>query len=282
MILIADSGSTKTHWCLLQDGFAPRFFETEGYNPYFVSSGYIVDSLGRALPEYVERSVVTAIHFYGAGCFEDKTAIIRDALAGVFPLATVAVELDLLASARALLARSPGFVAILGTGCNTCLYDGVRIVQNIDSLGYLLGDEGSGFYLGRKLLGDYIRGYMPPAVAREFSERYGVSREMIMETVYTAPLPNRYCASFASFLLESRSGGDYTQGIALQGFRDFFSNLVSRYPDYRQYTFNCVGSVAETFHSLLAVVTAEYGMRMGRILRAPIYGLATFHADAVG
>jgi hypothetical protein len=100
--------------------------------------------------------------------------------------------------------------------------------------------------------------------------------------VYTAPLPNRYCASFASFLLESHSGGDYTQGIALQGFRDFFSNLVCHYPGYDTYTFNCVGSVAEAFRSLLAVVAAEYGMRLGTILRAPIHGLAVFHAEGGG
>src|SRR6185437_10309342 len=283
MILIADSGSTKTDWCLLEAGVSTRFFETEGYNPYFVSSDYIIDSLDRALPAWVRRSAITAVYFYGAGCFEDRAAIIREALGVCFPSAVSAVELDLLASARALLGHSAGFVAILGTGCNTCLYDGARIVLNIDSLGYLLGDEGSGFDLGRKVLSDYIRGYMPPAVANEFSERYGVSREAIMETVYTAPLPNRYCASFASFLLESHSGNDYTLGVALQGFRDFFAHLVSHYPGYRQYTFNCVGSVAEAFRAVLAVVAGEYGMQMGRILRAPIQGLAEFHrSDAAG
>ena len=282
MILIADSGSTKTDWCLLETGAASRFFETEGYNPYFVSSDYIIGSLDRALPASVRRSAITAVYFYGAGCFEDKAGIVREALRVCFPSAVSAVELDLLASARALLGHSPGFVAILGTGCNTCVYDGVRIVLNIDSLGYLLGDEGSGYYLGRKLLGDYIRGYMPPAVGREFSERYGVTREAIMETVYAAPLPNRYCASFASFLLESVSGGEYTRGIALQGFRDFFANLVSQYPGYGEYSFNCVGSVAEAFRPLLAVIAAEYGMQMGKILRAPIQGLAEFHSETGG
>jgi glucosamine kinase len=278
MILIADSGSTKTDWCILEAGTAPRFFDTEGYNPYFVSTAYIVDSIGRSLPVDLDGGAVSAIYFYGAGCFADKAGVVLDALATLFPLAVCAVELDLLASARALLGRSPGFVGILGTGCNTCLYDGSRIVQNIDSLGYLLGDEGSGFYLGRKLLSDYIRGYMPSVVAQEFVERYGLSREQIMETVYTAQLPNRYCASFASFLNESVTGGEYTRGIVRQGFRDFFENLVCRYPGYRQYTFNCVGSVGDVFRRLLEEVAGGYGMRMGRVLRTPISGLVEFHA----
>lgn len=277
MILVADSGSTKTDWCVFEAGVATRFFDTEGYNPYFVSTDYIVDSLSRGLLPGLDRAAVSEVHFYGAGCFSDKAGVVLAALAALFPAALCSVELDLLASARALLGRSAGFVGILGTGCNTCLYDGSRIVLNIDSLGYLLGDEGSGFYLGRKVLADYIRGYMPPAVALEFSALYGLSREEIMETVYTAPLPNRYCASFAAFLLESRTGGEYTRGIALQSFRDFFERLVCRYPSYRNYTFNCVGSVADAFRPLLAVVAAEYGMAMGRVLRAPIQGLAEYH-----
>lgn len=277
MILIADSGSTKTSWCALKKGAVPVFFETEGYNPYFAGTGYIADSLLRGLPAEIDRHQVRDIYFYGAGCFEDKTSIVGAALARVFPGASTAVALDLLASARALLGNDPGFVAILGTGANTCLYDGSRIIANIDSLGYLLGDEGSGFYLGRKLLGDYIRGYMPDAVQREFMERYGVTREEILERVYSAPLPNRFCASFATFLTESVSGGEYALGLVREGLRDFFDNLVSRYPDYTRYTFNCVGSVGYAFRQLLAEMAVGYGMLVGNILRSPIDGLMLYH-----
>jgi N-acetylglucosamine kinase-like BadF-type ATPase len=278
MILIADSGSTKTSWCLLKKGAAPLFFETEGYNPYFADTDYIAASLLRGLPPAVDRYGVGGIYFYGAGCFEDKTVIVSAALAIVFPGAYSAVALDLLASARALLGNEPGFVAILGTGANTCLYDGTRIIANIDSLGYLLGDEGSGFYLGRKLLSDYIRGYMPEPVQREFMERYGITREEIMERVYSAPMPNRFCASFAAFLTESIAGGAYMQGLTRQGLRDFFDNLVTRYPDYTRYTFNCVGSVGYSFRELLTEVAVSYGMRVGNILRSPIDGLAVYHS----
>ena len=278
MILIADSGSTKTSWCLLQKGVAPMFFETEGYNPYFSGSDYIVASLLRSLPPDVDRHAIEGVYFYGAGCFEDKTPIVTSALSFVFPKASSAVALDLLASARALLGNEPGFVAILGTGANTCLYDGRQIIANIDSLGYLLGDEGSGFYLGRKLLGDYIRGYMPERVQWEFMERYGVTREDILERVYSAPMPNRYCASFAAFLTESITGGDYTRLLVRQGLHDFFDNLVTRYPDYANYTFNCVGSVGYAFKDLLTAVAVSYGMAVGNILRSPIDGLAVYHA----
>lgn len=279
MILIADSGSTKTSWCLPRSGGGDLFFETEGYNPYFAGTDYIVASLLRSLPREIDRDSITQVHFYGAGCFEDKAAIVAAALAIVFPMARSSVELDLLASARALLGDEPGFVAILGTGANSCLYDGSRITANIDSLGYLLGDEGSGFYLGRRLLGDYIRGYMPEAVQREFTARYGLSREEIMERVYSAPMPNRFCASFTVFLAESVSGVGYTQGIVRQGFRDFFENLVMRYPGYADHTFNCVGSVGYSFRELLTEVAEGYGMRVGNILRSPIDGLAAYHRD---
>jgi N-acetylglucosamine kinase-like BadF-type ATPase len=278
MILIADSGSTKTSWCLLKRGASPLFFETEGYNPYFASTDYIAASLLRGLPSAIDRHAVDGIYFYGAGCFDDKKGVIEAAMAVVFPVAGCGVALDLLASARALLGNDPGFVAILGTGANTCVYDGNRIVANIDSLGYLLGDEGSGFYLSRKLLGDYIRGYMPGPVQEEFIERYGLTREEIMERIYSAPMPNRFCASFTTFLTESITGGEYTQGLVKQGLCDFFDNLVTRYPGYANYTFNCVGSVGYAFRELLTEVAVSYGMPVGNILRSPIDGLAVYHA----
>lgn len=282
MILIADSGSTKTDWCLLETGKAPYFFDTEGYNPYFVDTAYIISSISAALPASVVRDKVRRVFFYGAGCFEDKAGIVAAALAGVFVNSQTEVALDLLASARALLGDEAGFVAILGTGTNTCLYDGRRITLNIDSLGFLLGDEGSGAWLGKRLLGDFIRGYMPAVVAAEFAHRYGVTREIIMETAYTEPLPNRFCASFTPFLLESVVGGDYCRSLVVRGFRDFFESLVCRYPDFTRYSFNCIGSVGDSFQVLLREVAESYGMRMGTIMRSPIGALAAYHARDTG
>jgi glucosamine kinase len=278
MKLIADSGSTKTNWCLLNDRGEKFFFDTEGYNPYFVNTDYIVRSLREQLPDRHKPSAVSQVFFYGAGCFEDKTGIVSEAMRVVFPKAVVFVGLDLLASARAVLGNQPGFVAILGTGTNSCLYDGSAVIGNIDSLGYLLGDEGSGFYLGRQLLSDYIRGAMPPAVQQEFIDRYHYTREAIMDRVYTEKLPNRFCAGFTPFLLECRAGADYRRELVRNAFRDFFERIVIRYKGIDGATFNCVGSIGYAFREILEEVAGFYGMPTGIILKAPIVSLADYHA----
>ncbi|HEX9514062.1 MAG TPA: N-acetylglucosamine kinase [Puia sp.] len=277
MMLIADSGSTKTNWCLLNDKGEKNFFDTEGYNPYFVNTDYIVQSLREQWPANPDSSAVSQVYFYGAGCFEDKAGIVSEAMRILFPGAVVQVGLDLLASARAVLGNQPGFVAILGTGTNSCLYDGAAIVANIDSLGYLLGDEGSGFYLGRQLLSDYIRGAMPPDVQQEFIDRYHYTREAIMDRVYTEKLPNRFCAGFTPFLLEGHSGPDYKKDLVRNAFRDFFERIVVRYERVDGYTFNCVGSIGYAFRETLQEVAGFYGMPTGVILKAPIVSLADYH-----
>lgn len=278
MILVADSGSTKTSWCLINEKAGLSFFNTEGYNPYFVNSSYIAQSLSLGLPSVIPPLQISHIYFYGAGCFEDKTHIIKDALQKVFPTATLAVGLDLLGSARAVLHDQPGFAAILGTGTNSCLYDGSAITANIDSLGYLLGDEGSGFYIGRQLLGDYIREYMPAAVRADFFAAYGLTREQIMDRVYSEKLPNRYCAGFVQFISVSTADKEYTNQLVKNAFIDFFERLVTKYPNYRQYSFNCTGSVGYAFKDILSAVATLYGMKPGGIIRTPIEGLARYHS----
>lgn len=278
MKLIADSGSTKTSWCVLNNKKEKFFFDTEGYNPYFVNTDYIIQSLREQWPEGLNTFGASQVYFYGAGCFDDKAGIVSEAMRILFPKAAVHVGLDLLASARAVLGNQPGFVAILGTGTNSCLYDGATIVANVDSLGYLLGDEGSGFYLGRQLLSDYIRGAMPSAVQKEFIDRYHYTREEIMDRVYTEKLPNRFCAGFTPFLLESRSGSDYGRNLVRNAFRDFFERIVNRYELASGTTFNCVGSIGYAFREILEEVAGSYGMPTGVILKAPIVSLAEYHA----
>jgi len=280
MILIADSGSTNTNWCLLHSSQSPEYFDTEGYNPYFVSSRYIVQSLEAHLPKNIDPANIRVIYFYGAGCFEDKAPTITFALQEFFIHAAIHVGLDLLGSARSVLGDKPGLVAILGTGTNSCLYDGKKITANIDSLGYLLGDEGSGFYIGRKILGDYIRELMPEAVRVEFFKRYGLSRETIMERIYSAKLPNRFCAGFTRFISESVSDTAYTTNLVKNSFIDFFERLVTRYANYDLYTFNCTGSIAYNFKNILSETAALYNMKVGVILKTPIEGLAAYHSFA--
>ncbi|HEY8735179.1 MAG TPA: N-acetylglucosamine kinase [Puia sp.] len=277
MILVADSGSTNTNWCLLNANADTRYFNTEGYNPYFISIPDIVQSLKTGLPSNINPSHVSIIYFYGSGCFEEKTTNIKNALKQIFINADIYVGLDLLGSARAVLGDHRGFAAILGTGTNSCLFDGNKIIANIDSLGYLMGDEGSGYYIGKKLLGDYIRGYMPVSVRTEFYNTYGISREEIMEQVYAEKLPNRFCAGFTRFISESATDKSYTRKIVKDSFIDFFECLVTKYENYTDYSFNCTGSIAFAFKDILSETASMYGMKTGVILKTPIEGLAKYH-----
>lgn len=278
MIIIADGGSTKTNWCLLDDSNKKTYFNTEGYNPYFVDSDYIVNSLKKGLPHDLPFEKITEVNYYGAGVHnEDKAQIVEIAMQNVFPGAKVEIGHDLLAAARALLGDQAGFAAILGTGTNTCIYDGDKITYHIDSAAYILGDEGSGSYIGKRLLTDFIRGLMPEKVAKSFYETYKLSPDEIMDSVYTKPLANRFCASFSKFVYDNNVNIEYTRSIVEEAFEAFFKNLVSNYPDYQKYTFNCIGSVGYNFRNVLEHKANQYGMQIGKILRSPIDDLVTFH-----
>lgn len=280
MIIIADGGSTKTNWCLLDDNNKKIYFNTEGYNPYFVDSDYIVSSLRKGLPNDLPLDKIKEVNYYGAGVHnEEKAQIVADAFKVLFPNAKIEIGHDLLAAARALLGRKPGFAAILGTGTNTCIYDGEKIVHNINSAAYILGDEGSGSYIGKKLLTDFIRGLMPEDVAKVFYETYKLTPDEIMDNVYTKPLANRFCASFSKFVYDNNVNIEYTRKIVDDAFEAFFANLVSKYPNYQDYTFNCIGSVAYNFRNVLEEKANLYGMQVGKILRSPIDDLVQFHIE---
>ena len=279
MILIADSGSTKTNWCLVDRECNKVYFTTEGYNPNYVTSEYLIDSLGRALPAGYAWEEVHEVYFYGAGCSEDRYDYMRDALRQLFVSAQIEIAMDLLASARALLGNRPGFAAILGTGTNSCIYDGQKIIPNIDSLGFILGDEGSGGYIGKKIVSDYIRGYMPEDVRACFWETYHVTDAEIIEQVYTKPLANRYCASFCQFITEYEGENPYLRNIVRSAFRDLFENIITGYPGYSDYTFNCVGSIAWYFKDILTEVASEHRMQIGDIIMYPMENLAQYHME---
>lgn len=280
MILIADGGSTKTHWCVTGRQIVTRFFLTEGYNPYYITREYLVNSLKESLPSGYEWEEVEQVHFYGAGCSEDKYGFMRDALSEVFPHARIFIEMDLLAAARALLGRKSGFAAILGTGTNSCLYDGHRITRSIDSLGFFLGDEGSGGYIGKKLVSDYIRGEMPEEIRLRFWENYQYTADELIDIIYTRPLPNRFCAGFCKFITSAEPLHPYLEAMVRDAFRQFFEKLVCRYPSYETYTFNCIGSVAYHFRRILKEVAGEYGMPVGSIRVSPLEGLLHYHKGA--
>lgn len=278
MILIADSGSTKTSWCLIEPSGKTRQFETEGYNPCYTGGTRLIEILKPNLPEGFDTGDVQEIAFYGAGVYEDKYDMIRYAIQPIFPHAKIDAAMDLMASARALLGRSPGFAAILGTGCNSCLYDGVKIIHNIDSLGFLLGDEGSGGYMGKLLISDYIRDYMPAEVREWFWEEYQMTGDQLIDRIYSDPLPNRYCASFTRFLTGKHAGHDYMEQQIIRGsFRDFFTNIVKNYPNYQDYSFNSVGTIGWIFRDRLTEVAAAFGMKTEVVISDSMEGLIKYH-----
>jgi len=279
MILIADGGSTKTSWCQLSDAGQRVYFNTEGYNPDFVETPDIIASLEKNLPDTLPTQAVREVYFYGAGVSSPaKAEVIAAALRHQFPnVSKVEVTEDLLAAARALLGHGPGFAAILGTGTNSCIYDGEKITHNVDSLGYFLGDEGSGSFLGKRLLRDYLRGLLPDGLDKALKEEYNLgSRNDIIDRLYNQPLPNRFLASFAKFAYD-HNNVSYCRQIVVEAFEAFFQNIVLHYPNYQDYTFNCIGSVGYNFRDALTQVANSHGMQVGKIIRSPIDDLVSFH-----
>lgn len=276
MILIADSGSTKTDWVLINDN--TRFqFKTIGYNPYFVNSENIYHSLAETLVPQFDPLTVKHVYFYGAGCSTaSNNEIVSKALSRCFINAEIEVGHDMLAAARALLFNQKGFAAIIGTGSNTCIYNGKEVEMNIDSLGYLLGDEGSGSHIGKKIIRDFLRGYLPADLRDKFNRAYSLSPQEVFDNLYNKPLPNRFLAGFCKFADENKEHR-YIKNIVQDSFNEFFKQLVSHYPDYSSYAFNCVGSVGYIFRDILAEVASNYNMKTGKLLHSPIDDLVKYH-----
>ena len=279
MILIADSGATETEWALVEKDGTLRFhFYSQGYNPNYISGPEIVADIRANLPDGLYVPAVEEIYFYGAGVTPLQYPFMERTLREVFTAAReVFIAMDTLASCRALLQRKPGFAAILGTGSNSCLYDGCNEGLNVDSCGFILGDEGSGGYLGKRLITDYIRHNMPENVYALVGKELGKNNEELIDQIYTKPFPNRFCAQYAKFIHDHMDFDPYFPALVTESFRLFFLRIVTHYPDYQQYTFNSVGSVGYYFKEWLAPVADAFGMRLGVILPAPMEGLIQYH-----
>lgn len=268
-ILIADSGSTKTHWALLDGKELVSEWMGGGMNPALADSSAIAG----VLPEDVRAGKIC---FYGAGCKGDNALYMERVLRERYPeVPDISVESDLLAAARSLCGRRSGVACILGTGANTCLYDGNVIVGNVPTLGYVLGDEGSGASLGRLLLKAVLRGDVPPAVSRDFQAVYAMDEADIVRKVYREPGGNVFLASFCRFLSAHRSEG-FLRMLVIDEFVRHFEATVLRYarPDL---SVNYVGSVAFHFQEELREAAARVGLTVGEIRQRPMPGLIDFH-----
>ena len=277
MILLADSGSTKTDWLLL-DG-EPTAFQSAGFNPFYQTQEVILETLRTQVLCHTEPNEVRQVFFYGAGCADAVTSLpVTNALALLFPSAeTIEVNSDLLAAARALCGHEAGIACILGTGANNALYDGEKIVNNIGSLGFWLGDEGSGGYLGKQLVVGYLQNELPAGLHEAFQKKHPeITRLSVLERAYRQPFPNRYFASFSTFLSQHIKN-PFVGALVGNAFRTFLDLYVCKHPNAAVLPIHFTGSVAYHFRDILSQVLGERNLGLGTIQRSPMAGLLRFH-----
>lgn len=276
-ILIADSGSTKTHWVLINSIGNQKEFFCEGINPFFVDENQIVDIVNQCIPTQ-ERVIVDSLHFYGAGCSNvQKCNIVQSALNQSFSNASIEVTNDLLASARALFGHSAGVACILGTGSNAAVYSGFDFVDQIKSVGYLLGDEGSGAYIGKQLLIDFLHRDLPTDLHQKFEIKYNFDINEVLDKVYKQKFPNRFLASFTPFATDNIDN-EYIQNLISQSFGNFVRHQLNTLNfDKNANKVSFVGSVAFYFREILKSILESNGYSVGQILPSPMPGLVDFH-----
>lgn len=277
MILIADSGSTKCDWLLL-DGPETIFqCSSMGFNPYFHDESFIVQHLRGHEVLMKRASEVEKLYFYGAGCSsEELNARVRHAMIRLFPHCEVHVGHDLDGAALATYDGKPEIACILGTGSNSCFFDGESVSEAVPALAYILGDEGSGSYYGKRLIADFFYKRMPAHLASDFVDTYRLTMPDVVEHVYTRPHANVYLASFMKFCSTHREEA-YIQNMILPGMQTFLETHVACYPNHQEVETNFVGSVAYYFEDLLRKAAEPMGINVGRIVKKPILGLREYH-----
>lgn len=289
MILLADSGSTKTDWALVREnGAIARQFRTEGMNPVLLADEEISSLLHAQLCPQLEGVAPERIYYYGAGCRPDQCQRMASLLSYATGCVNVEVASDLLGACRALSGSEAGICCILGTGSASCYYDGDKVALQTPSLGYILGDEGSGTSLGKHFLADCLKGLLPEDVQNAFVGEYGIDVSGVIDRVYRQPLPNRYMAGFVPFLHKYKNE-EKVRAIIIEEFSRFVErNLLIYYSSIpgcdeaeakKSLPVHFVGSVAHYFKSELEEVLSDYGLTLGRIEQAPLRRLASYHAD---
>ena len=274
--LIADSGATKTEWRLVGKGSSKSFF-TVGLSPYHMDRVQIRETLLKTFPKSLLKKEILSIHYYGTGCKTKANAnIVKKALEDIFPGTAVHVTHDLMGAAIATCGNKAGIACILGTGSNSCSFDGKKILLNSPGLGYILGGEGSGAYLGRKVIQHFLYGTLDAPLTKAFKAHFNTEKNEILQKVYKEPFANRYLASFTVFLSMHR-GHFIIENIIEDGLRDFFEQHLGSYPQRFTLPVHFVGSIAFHFKDKIAELCHDFGFKLGVIIKQPMDGLVAFH-----
>ncbi len=274
--LIADSGATKCEWCLLNNDECTTILTT-GINPYFLTKQQIVELLQKELLPSLSFTSPEHVFFYGTGLGnEDNKKTISAVLRHLFQKAKVSIETDMVAAARAACGATKGIVCILGTGSNSCYYNGRKIIKNIAGIGFILGDEGSGAFLGKKVIQHYLYNTFDEDLRARFDAMFSTTPKEILESVYSKPLPNRYLASFVLFLSQNR-GHYMIENILEDGLNDFFYHHICKYKEAWQLPIHFTGGVAFVFADILKELCKAYEFELGNIIKNPMDKLIQFH-----
>lgn len=278
MLLIADSGSTKTQWCLVNEGEIIKQIFTKGINPFYQSESEIKSEIELTLLPELLGEKIDRICFYGAGCsFPDKKMVVSNALGFHFRDVMIEVYSDLLAAARSLFGVEKGIACILGTGSNSCYYDGVQIVENVSPLGFVLGDEGSGAVLGKTLVADCLKNQLSDELKARFLDQYDLTPAEILEAVYKKPFPNRFLAQFTPFLSENIANS-LIYNIVYNGFLAFLKRNVMQY-ELEGLKIGVVGSVGYYMKDVLSKAALDSGLTVDYIVQSPMSGLIKYHVN---
>ena len=277
MRLIIDAGSTKMGWILMDGHEVKAHFVTKGFNPNYSSKQDLVEICrGASLP----NGNIHSIHYYGTGCgSEQNCQTVKEVFQAQFPDAEIHVTHDLMAACHAALGHEKGIACILGTGSNSCLYDGESIIEKAISLGYLVGDEGSGMHIGREVVRAYFYGFMPEDLRQKFEETYHLELKDFIDKVYHQPLPSRYLATFAKFAGENRMH-PFIKSLVKGCFKSFMEAFVLRYDACKSLKISFVGSVAFHFQDILKESFADFGLTMGEVMQTPAEGLIKYYQGA--
>ena len=278
MILIADSGSTKVDWSVVDNGKLVKRAFTKGINPFFQSEEEISNEIETTLILQLDTQDFDAVYFYGAGCTFDKVEIVKRAIQkNIKVIKEVEVSTDMLAAARGLCGYSSGIACIMGTGSNSCYYDGKNIVDNVSPLGFILGDEGSGAVLGKLFVSDLLKNQLTPGLKEKFLEQFNLTTGDIIDRVYRKPFPNRFLSTFSPFISENLE--DTTvRTLVMTSFKSFLKRNVMQYKNYDRLPIHFVGSVAFHFQEILKEAVEVMNMKPGKIIQSPMEGLIKYHS----